>query len=93
MRVITPTPQLKNMDPVDYLEATVLKIVMDIGKATTYTNKDIQALKMMGELLLAIKKNNREEYALLLKSGIKDDASVDKKVLKEIEKLLLEKGE
>jgi hypothetical protein len=93
MRVIannTPNNVLNNMSPQDYIMGVIIKAIGDIQKNPTPSLKDYQALKMMIDAFCSIEKNRREEYTLLLKSGIKDDNSVDKQVLKEIEKLLLQ---
>jgi len=85
---------LSSVDPVDMLTALIVRELQNLGKSVELDAPQVVKLEKLGNLYMKISANNREEYALLIKSGI-NKTELSSATMKELEKLLLgaEKGD
>jgi hypothetical protein len=90
MRVINQNSKttLAGSTPMDYLEALVVRELTNLAKVPQLTSKEIISLERLGAMLCRISADRREETMMLVKLGVKEN-TVNDKVLKEIEKILL----
>lgn len=91
MRVINQSSKtaLSGGDPVDFLTALIVREISNLSRRPELTSKEIISLERLSSMLCRLRADQREETMLLVKLGVKG-SNVSEKVLKDIEKLLLE---
>lgn len=91
MRTISQNSKmtLSGSTPIDFLESLIVRELTNLAKRPELTSKEIISLERLGQMLCRISADRRDETMMLVKLGVKDN-SVNDKVLKEIEKVLLQ---
>lgn len=87
-RDITEGFDVSGISTRDLLRALIHRELIRLYSNPTLSTKDIIALEKLGDLYFKSCENDRKEFEIYLKNGIKGD-EIDKNMLKEIENLLL----